>query len=123
MARVVLVTGARNIDSETAIRLCEELERQAPDIVIHGGAIGADSVADDWCRRKGAIAHAHYPDYQRDGWRAPLERNISMVVSLVDLGGTRVIAAPMPGSRGTWHCVTQALARGLTIIKVSEVRP
>lgn len=56
-----------------------------------------------------------------DGKRAPLNRNIRMLeAERPDL----VLAYPDPGSRGTWHCVAEALKRGIwAAVWAPEVAP
>ena len=96
----VLVTGSRKWTDREAI--FEVLDRLNPDVVIHGGALGADSIAHVWRKKHGRVAHVYFPDYSL-GKGAPLARNKQMV-KVADY----VVGFPMTGSRGTWFTLSYA---------------
>ena len=116
--RVVIVTGSRSWTSMALIRkLKAALDELNPDVVVHGGALGADSVAHAWCRTNGKKAFVYFPDYAAHPRGAPLRRNIAM---LEDFPEATVLACPLPGSRGTYHTMKQASARSMEVEMVSH---
>ena len=110
-----MVTGSRGwTDRE---RIFSDLDEFDPHVVIHGGAEGADTIAHLWCRRRGRVAHVHFPNYARDDKRAPLFRNNAMARELRRMvdhynGVGRAFAYPTDGSRGTWHAVRALASQG-----------
>jgi len=76
-------------------------------LLIHGGANGADSLAQEWAIERG-ITYVVFPvtpsEYSEYGRAAPLRRNLRM---LIDGAPDDLLA--FPGFRGTEHCVQTAL--------------
>lgn len=111
----VLVTGGReyqDIDTvfDTLDRVLIEYRLQPKDLtIVHGGACGADALADRWARINGAKVCYHLPDYERYGRSAPLHRNTKMIEQHPDL----VIA--FPGGRGTADMIVKAGQAGVPI--------
>ncbi len=104
--KVVIVTGSRKWKSaKQIIALKAALNEADPDMIVHGGALGADSVAHTWCKNNGKISKVYFPDYDKHGKGAPLKRNIRM---LEDYPEALVIACPFPDSRGTYHTMQGA---------------
>ena len=102
---VLLVTGSRKwTDMETIFSVLDRLD---PAVVIHGGALGADTIAHRWCKKNGRVAHVYFPDYSL-GKGAPLERNKQMV-EVADY----VVDFPMADSRGTWFTLKHAEKHGV----------
>lgn len=61
-------------------RTCPPIEiekhlKYIPDTIISGGAIGADTYAREFAKKHGLKLIEFFPDYDRYGRRAPLERN------------------------------------------------
>lgn len=108
----VLVTGSRKwTDPEPIFRVLDELD---PDIVIHGGADGADLISHQWCKKRGRRALVFFPDYsKKDGpLSPPLRRNLDMIDERPDV----VAAFPMPDSRGTWFTVKESTKANIEVI-------
>jgi hypothetical protein len=108
----VVVTGGR--DYADRERVYATLDALGVRMVAHGGARGADWLADDWAESRGvtqAIFEAHW---DRDGKAAGPRRNIRM---LHDFHPDAVVA--FPGGRGTAHCVAEARKRGIRVIEVA----
>lgn len=118
--RRILVTGSRDWVARTTIwnALNQEL-LQFPDgiVIVHGGARGADDIADRWawgmlqyqCR----VQIEKYPaDWELYGKRAGSIRNQQMV----DLGADVCHAFPLEGSIGTRHCMARAMAAGIPVV-------
>lgn len=49
--------------------------KNIPDTIISGGAIGADTYAREFARKKGLRLIEYFPNYEKYGKVAPLERN------------------------------------------------
>lgn len=86
-------------------------------VVVHGGARGADDIADRWAWGMQSQGHktaveVHRPDYVTHGDRAPLVRNHEMAASGADV----CHAFPLQGSMGTRHCMTRCYAAGIPVV-------
>jgi hypothetical protein len=124
----ILVSGGRDLTKEdwplvrdtleTVTRefnLTYDDEYQMPDgnkiKIIHGGAKGADLLADDWCVVNWLVPEVHKADWNTFGKAAGSIRNQKMLDSGIDL----VLAFPSKKSRGTWHMVRIAEAAGVPV--------
>lgn len=77
MTRRVLVTGSREWkDYETIARALDEA---APTELAHGGAPGADSLADRWGSENGVPARAYDANWSAYGKKAGFVRNQEML--------------------------------------------
>jgi hypothetical protein len=114
--RVALVTGSRHWTDPTPIY--NTLNEERPDLVIEGGASGADLWARQWAKANGK-AILTWPDEHWGGHLTGPARNqhmVSVVVALERAGWeTVVLAFPGSTSRGTWSCVRQAQKAGLAM--------
>lgn len=116
----VLVTGSRGwTDHEAVWNALSDQYTHATGMVtvVHGGAVGVDSIADEWgmaMLRDGwpVRLEKHIPNYQVHGDRAPLIRNQKMV----NLGADVCLAFPMEGGTGTRHCMSRCYAAGIPVI-------
>mgnify|MGYP001577032477 CR=1 FL=1 len=115
MSKVVLVTGSR--DWRDSALIARVLEMLAPDLLVEGGARGADRIASVWAQGKGVKTVrvvAHWDEY---GKKAGAIRNSAML----DLyPKADVVAFPLPSSIGTYDCIRKAVKRGH---KVMVVKP
>jgi len=113
----VVVTGGRSFPEEDGDRIRQDLRTLSAlglERVAHGWAAGADRIARLWAEDfLGSAGTRGYPaDWRRDGRAAGPRRNVRMLeAERPDL----VLAYPIRDSRGTWNCVTEALARGITV--------
>lgn len=81
-------------------------------ILVHGGARGADRIAEEEAGKCGIWTEVHLPDYERHGKkRAPLERNKLMA----ELGADLCIAFWDGRSTGTAHMMEEARKRGIPV--------
>lgn len=108
----LLVCGGRDYCNKAAVfaALDRAHAKRPVSVLIHGGARGADSLAEDW-----AICHhvevAAFPaDWQRNGKSAGPIRNMRMLAEGKPDG---VVA--FPGGCGTEHMVTLARDAGLPV--------
>lgn len=111
--RRVLICGSRRYRYASVIaHVVKELP--SGTVVIHGGAPGADSLADLYAHENGLAREAYPADWEKYGRGAGPVRNKQML----DEGQpTEVIAfvADPTNSPGTANMVLQALARGLPV--------
>lgn len=109
------VTGSRHWKDHQKIEAALSAIDPRPTVIIHGGADGADKIADRWARTRGiptATVLAGYPCYARD----LLARN-SVIVDLAD----KVIAFRAAGkSNGTDNTIAKAEAAGKLLAVVRE---
>lgn len=109
----VLVCGGR--DYPGRYEVARVLSRLDPDIVAHGGARGADSHADAYCKDN-AVPHVCYPaNWALYGKAAGPIRNQQM---LEDFQPDLVVA--FPGGRGTAHMVKIAREAGVEVMEVDQ---
>lgn len=110
MKRRVLVCGSRNWhDPEAIYGKLRELDASSWE-VIHGGARGADVMADRAASRLGLATQSLPPDYQAFGKDAPHVRNDEML-KLAD----RVIAFWDGSSSGTKSVIEKARRAGIPV--------
>ena len=125
----VIVCGGRlfgeefqNIDGDWIIRDGYNEERElfyktiseipGIDLIIEGGAKGADAMAAEYARNHGIRFATVNPNWDRHGKAAGPIRNADML----DLNPTMVIA--FPGGRGTANMVKQARDAGVEVIEI-----
>jgi YspA, cpYpsA-related SLOG family len=118
--KCVIVTGGR--DYGKRLRVYEALDGIKPDLVIEGGATGADQLARDWADERG-VHRATVPALWKKFDRAagPM-RNGVMVEILKALSGSgrECVVCAFPGGRGTASCVSIATDAGLYVKEVSN---
>lgn len=111
MGARVLVTGSRHFNNRVVIRR-ELSEFPSGTTVIHGGASGADELADQIAKELGFDVVAVPADWKTYGKSAGPRRNQKM---LDEHGPTLVLAFPLSDSRGTWDMVRRARAAGVEV--------
>ncbi|ASZ75494.1 hypothetical protein KIW74_gp34 [Mycobacterium phage Kimona] len=122
--RRVLVTGSRNWKDRPTIwnALHAELSISPEGIVVvHGGARGADDIADRWAHGMNQMGYKvrvekHDAEWGRYGKRAGMIRNQQMV----DAGADVCLAFPLPGSVGTYGCMIAARRAGIRVVNFGE---
>lgn len=111
----VIFCGSRGWDSPQAVRdALTALPGRLGDndvTVVHGGARGADRIADREARLLGYQVEVHLADWHRYGNRAGLIRNHQMAEAGADL----CIAAWDGRSSGTAHMLEQARKKGIPV--------
>lgn len=109
---IILVCGGRTYNNEAMVYDIMSVHVTPNDIVVQGGAEGADALASDWCWQQGvacATVWAHWNRYKkqaghiRNGWMLRLKPD-------------KVIA--FPGGRGTADMVRQAKEAGIEVIEI-----
>jgi hypothetical protein len=116
--KCVLVTGGR--DYSNSERVFAELDRVKPDLLIEGGATGADALARKWAEDRGVHYVAVPALWNSYGNAAGPRRNIVMVSLLAALAssGCDCLVVAFPGGRGTRNCVAAANERKLHVMKI-----
>lgn len=117
--RRILITGSRTWTDRTAIALAISgyLESVGTSIggaypfpiVVHGGARGADQLADQAARNWGWTPEPHPADWGRYGRSAGFRRNAAMVALDADV----CLAFILDGSRGASHTAQLAETAGI----------
>ena len=111
--RIVIVTGSRYWTDRKAIY--DRLDFLRPGLVVHGGARGADAIADEWARKHGVPSHPERAEWKRYGPAAGPIRNGRM---LRRFPTAEVSAFPLPRGSGTQDCIAQARALGMVRVWV-----
>jgi len=114
----ILITGSRRWTNAAVIRdiLTAQFETHPDAVLVHGGAVGADTLAGMvWTKLGGSDPEVHRADWAKFKRAAGPVRNQEMV----DAGADVCLAFLMPDSFGTEDCVRRARKAG---IKVYEFR-
>lgn len=114
MGRRVIVCGGRDYtDRKRLESVLNGLQLGAHDLLIQGGARGADTFANEWAKRRG-VPRAEFPaNWTGEGRAAGGLRNQRMLdVAMPDL----VVA--FPGGPGTRDMVRRARRARLKVIEV-----
>lgn len=118
----ILVTGSRHWTN--ADLLATTLSNLNPDVVVHGGAKGADTLAGAWAQLRGKIERVYPANWERWGKSAGTNRNIMMLMcehlKEVDNPIDCVVAFPLPDSIGTWHMVKIAREANIPVVVIEE---
>ena len=105
----ILITGSRNIIDRSFVFDVLRKELKEGDVIIHGGAQGIDSIAQEFCDDNNfcsVIVRPIYPSKKE----YYLHRNAEMI-GMCD----KVIAFWDGKSRGTWFTINYAKKRNLDI--------
>lgn len=124
MSLRILVTGSRDFrDTDLAKRALvwaanvAGVDNPADVTVVHGDARGADSVMAKVAASFGCVIEGHPARWDELGKRAGIVRNCEMV----DLGADVCLSFPLPGSRGTWHCMREAEKAGIPVVNCTGI--
>lgn len=97
------VVGSRRFTDYALMKRVLDKRLDDIELIISGGARGADTLAQRYAKENGLPIHIYYPNYKRfEGRIAPLKRNIT-IAELAD----RMIAFAYDDSRGTRHVVSE----------------
>jgi len=109
----LLVTGGRNYSDRSTIR--NVLGNLRPDVVIHGAARGADTLAGQEAKSLGFGIEEFHANWTKHGLGAGAIRNQKML----DIGKPDIVVA-FAGGKGTADMVHRAKAAGLVVLYVGE---
>lgn len=116
----ILVCGGRNYSNyELVSRTLKEYGRSINGfrdlVIVHGGASGADDLADEWAATNHVPVLVFKADWTSFGKSAgPIRNQKMMQTAKPDL----VLA--FPGGRGTADMTTRAKAAGIEVIEIKE---
>jgi hypothetical protein len=111
----VLVCGGRTFGNRRLLMdtLIAIHQRTPISLIIHGGATGADTLADQWADFMGIAKEAVPADWSQ-GTKAGPMRNAEMIAMKPNL------VVGFVGGRGTANCLRQARAAGLEVVEAKE---
>lgn len=115
----VIITGSRNWHDIRAIyaALDQEHQKNPITLLVEGGADGADDLGRRWAVKNGIAVDTIPAEWSKEGRSAGPKRNIAM---LDKYPGARVLAFPLPESKGTVHCMKEARKRGMAVIDYGQ---
>lgn len=115
-SQTVLVCGGRHYDEPDYVhQVLDDLRiRGKIDVIIEGGATGADSLARIWAKSYGIHVATVTPYWDLNKNAAGPIRNSAMLKLLPDL----VVA--FPGGNGTKDMVAKSVAAGVRVLEVSQ---
>ena len=94
------------------------LDKAAPDVLIHGKARGADTLAEEWGYDRDVQVHAHPALWTVHGRAAGPKRNREMLLHLLSMQEThRIGVIAFPGGTGTANMISIAEAAGVKVWK------
>lgn len=109
------IVGSREFENYDI--LCAEVakiqKKQKIDLIVSGGAKGADSLAKKYAALNRIPLMEFLPDYERCGRYAPLQRN-----TLIVQNANCVLAFVSASSKGTWDTIRKAESAGKRVIIV-----
>lgn len=116
----ILVCGSRGWKDRTYIYdFLDHLHKKLGfGEVLHGGAVGADIIANSWAASRMLATVIYLPNWTKYGKGAGYIRNVKML----DTNPMAVVAFWDGKSRGTMHTVKTAVKRGIpTFLHNSQV--
>jgi hypothetical protein len=118
-AAVVLVCGGRNYRNvEEVFAALDELHEASPiELIIQGGAGGADQLARAWAIARGVSKATFWANWEAHGRKAGPLRNQRMI----DEAKPGLVLA-FPGGRGTADMLRRANAAGVDIVLRPAIR-
>ena len=72
---VVLICGSRSIKN---LQISRYIRPESCAAIVHGGAVGVDTIADSWAKANNLETIIYKPNYKVYGKRAPLVRDEEM---------------------------------------------
>lgn len=112
----VLVTGGRTYQDHARVHaVLDKLHAEAGiDVIIQGGARGADHLAWDWAISNGVEQQQFDADWENQGTFAGPARNARMLAE-----GRPDLVIAFPGGRGTADMVRKARKAGVNVVEIA----
>jgi hypothetical protein len=111
----VIVCGGRDFDNWRLLDETLQNSLELDDVIIQGGAKGADFLARVWAKYVGLKSIEFPADWKTHGKAAGAIRNQQM---LDETSPVAVIA--FPGGRGTADMISRAKKAGITVHEIKE---
>lgn len=113
----VLVCGGRNYaDSKRVSEVLSKLHSEEPfEVLIHGRARGADTLARLWAKDNGVPEEGFSAEWKKYGRAAGAIRNTRMLKE-----GRPTLVVAFPGGKGTTNMVRQAEKAGVPVIEIDR---
>jgi hypothetical protein len=113
-ARALVIGGRDYRDHERAFAELDRINAEYKfAVVIHGGAPGADALANEWALARNVPVEVFPAEWTKLGHSAGPARNAQM---LKDGRPTLVVA--FPGGKGTRDLVRRATHKGLPVVQI-----
>jgi predicted Rossmann-fold nucleotide-binding protein len=111
----ILVCGGRDFTNKKALYEALDVGSQGAEevLIIHGGAKGADSLAQQWADEKGWPCQYFPADWDKNGTAAGPMRNQKML----DVGKPDLVVA-FPGGRGTTDMKKRTLKMNMALLEI-----
>jgi hypothetical protein len=109
---IILVCGGRKYYDYSRVAEVLDAYVDKDDIIIQGGASGADSLAHEWCDDTDMPCATIHAPWDSMGKQAGIIRNEWMLRLKPD----KVLA--FPGGRGTAHMIRIAKEQGVEVIEI-----
>lgn len=110
------IIGCGGRDNASDREWKELFARVRPDLVVVGGARGADRICEMWARRAGLKVVVIRADWDGDGKSAGYKRNVKMAEYVKNCQTVWVCAAE--GGKGTAHMKNVGLTYGYTVVSL-----
>lgn len=112
---ILLVCGGRNYTDQAKVEavLTDLQHVHTIDVLIEGGAAGADTLAFHWADSRGIPVATVKPQWHKHGKAAGMRRNYAMLKLKPDL----VVA--FPGGKGTANMVHLANKNNIRVLEIA----
>ena len=108
------VVGSREFNNYELLKAILDPYRDKITMIVSGGAIGADTLAQRYAKENGMSILIHYPNYKKYGRKkAPAMRNLTIADDT-----EKMLAFPLKTSVGTWHAIKAMEKLGKPVEKI-----
>jgi predicted Rossmann fold nucleotide-binding protein DprA/Smf involved in DNA uptake len=109
------IVGSRRFNDYELMKKVLDPVKDKIGMIISGGAIGADTLAQRYAKENGIVIVIYYPNYSKYGKKAPLVRNV-VIANMAE----KMIAFAYKDSIGTRHVISKMkqLGKPVAIIEL-----
>lgn len=115
-----IVTGGRDYDNASAVKNALEQHVRSGDILIHGAATGADTLAHEIGIRIPGLTVLPIPAWWAKYNKSAGHIRNSQMLDIARLIGCEVTVIAFPGGSGTAGMVKLAKGKGVLVVEVEE---